>query len=139
MWITLAAWLMVTIGLFAFAPSAKDYDVSSIQTLPDNAKSVIANKELNKYFKDDQGVPALLVFSSKSGKADTQTISQAMDVILKENIKGVKEAVPFSSLPPQAQAQLLLFRLTLKVHLNQTKLKLELRTYIQQWKISRLI
>ncbi|WP_139892257.1 MMPL family transporter [Bacillus sp. D386] len=107
MWITLIAWLVVTLGLFLFAPSAKDYDVSSIQTLPDDAKSVIANEELNKYFKDDQGVPALLVFSAESGKADTQTISQAMDVIIKEDIKGVKEAVPFSSLPPQAQVQFL--------------------------------
>ena len=105
--ITLIAWLVLTVGLFIFAPSAKEYDVSSIQTLPDDAQSIIANEKLNKYFKDDQGIPALLVFSSESGKVDTQTISQSMDLIMKEEIEGVKETVPFSSLPPQAQVQFL--------------------------------
>ena len=107
MLITIIAWLVLTLGLFIFAPSAKEYDVSSIQTLPEDADSIIATKELNKYFNDDQGIPALLVFSSESGEVDTQIISSAMDLIIKEDIQGVKETVPFSSLPPQAQVQFL--------------------------------
>ena len=79
MLITIIAWLVLTLGLFIFAPSAKEYDVSSIQTLPEDADSIIATKELNKYFNDDQGIPALLVFSSESGEVDTQIISSAMD------------------------------------------------------------
>lgn len=103
MWITLAIWLVITLALGAFAPSAKDYKLSSYQSLPDNAQSVIADKQLDTYFKNDQGIPALLVFQAKSGNIDTKKIGKAIDAINNKNIKGVKDTVPFSKLPPQTQ------------------------------------
>lgn len=45
MWMTLAAWFIITVLLAIFTPSVRDYEVSSIDSLPDDAKSVIAQKK----------------------------------------------------------------------------------------------
>jgi hypothetical protein len=42
MWITLGIWLLVTMLLAVLAPSAKEYEVSSIDSIPADAKSTIA-------------------------------------------------------------------------------------------------
>ncbi|MEH7125790.1 MMPL family transporter [Bacillus sp. JJ1773] len=102
MWITLAIWLVLTTGLALFAPSAKDYQVSSIDTLPKDAQSVIAQNKLDTYFKDNDGLPAILVFQSKDGEIEYQQLADLFDRIAGENIKGVQQVIPLSSIPPQA-------------------------------------
>lgn len=42
MWTTLAVWLIITMLLAVLAPSAKEYEVTSIDSLPADAQSVIA-------------------------------------------------------------------------------------------------
>lgn len=56
MWITLAAWLVLTIVLAVFAPSAKDYEVSRIDSLPSDVKSVIAQKRSISIFLITKGL-----------------------------------------------------------------------------------
>ncbi|MCS0543616.1 hypothetical protein NXY55_26960, partial [Aeromonas veronii] len=48
MWITLVTWLIITILLAVFAPNAKDYEVSRIDSLPDDAQSVIAQGKVDE-------------------------------------------------------------------------------------------
>ncbi|MGM9988175.1 MAG: MMPL family transporter [Bacillaceae bacterium] len=103
MWITLITWLVVTMALAVFAPSAKEYELTGTQLLPDDAQSIIADKKLNEYFKDDKGIPALLVFHNKKGEVDAKEISRVMDKIEGEKIEGIKDFLPFSKLPPQVQ------------------------------------
>ena len=42
MWVTLTIWLAATVLLAVLAPGAKDYEVTSIDSLPKDAQSVIA-------------------------------------------------------------------------------------------------
>ncbi|MFB4167908.1 MMPL family transporter [Virgibacillus sp. JSM 102003] len=102
MWITAGVWLIIAMLLAVFAPSAKDYEVSSIQTLPDDAQSIIAQEKVDKYFKNSDGTPALLVFQASEGEVEQSELGEFLSTIKEEDIKGVKEIVPLSELPPQA-------------------------------------
>lgn len=104
MWITLASWLIVTILLALFAPSVKEYEVSSIDTLPKDAQSVIAQTKVDQYFKNNDGIPAILVFQADNGEVDFSEIAGVFDQIESEKVLGVEQVIPLSSLPPQAQA-----------------------------------
>ncbi|SEQ72207.1 putative drug exporter of the RND superfamily [Virgibacillus subterraneus] len=102
MWITVGVWLILSMLLAVFAPSAKDYEVSSIQTLPDDAQSIIAKEKVDKYFEDSDGTPALLVFQASEGEVKQSELGEFLSTIKEEDIKGVKEIVPLTKLPPQA-------------------------------------
>src|SRR4051812_17079607 len=81
MWITLTAWLIVTLALALFAPSVHDYQVSKIDTLPDDAQSVVAQEKVQKYFKNNQGIPVILVFQSKNGEVTFSELSTVLDQV----------------------------------------------------------
>ncbi|OAS89391.1 MULTISPECIES: MMPL family transporter [Metabacillus] len=104
MWLTLGAWLVITLLLAGLAPSAKDYEVSGINSLPDDAKSVIAQNKVDHYFKDNDGLPALLVFQNKENKIEITELTELLAKVEEEDIEGVKEIIPLSELPPQAAA-----------------------------------
>ncbi|MGM8215958.1 MMPL family transporter [Bacillaceae bacterium W0354] len=101
-WITLSVWLIVTMALAFFAPSAKDYEVTSIDSLPDDARSVIAQEKVDEYFKEQEGIPAILVFQSTNGELSYDSLANVMDEIMKANVTGVEQVVPVSQIPPQA-------------------------------------
>lgn len=103
MWITLAIWLVVTMLLAMFAPSAKDYEVTTIDSLPEDAQSVIAQSKVDKYFKDNDGIPAILVFETE-GEIDFTELAGLFEKIEEESINGVEQLIPLSALPPQAAA-----------------------------------
>jgi len=105
MWITLSAWLIVTMALAMFAPSVRDYQVSKIDTLPEDAKSVAAKAKVDQYFKGNKGLPAILVFQSKNGEVTISDLTNILDKVETEKIKGVEQLVPLSKLPPQAAAE----------------------------------
>lgn len=104
MWITLSIWLVATILLAAFAPSVKDYEVSRVASLPEDAQSVVAQTKVDKYFKDNDGTPAILVFQSNEGEVELRQLAELLDKIENENIDGVEQVIPLSALPPQAAA-----------------------------------
>jgi len=102
MWITLASWLVITMLLAIFAPSVKDYEVSSLDSLPEDAKSVVAQAKVDQYFENNDGIPAILVFQSKEGDLDTSELISVFDEIDKSEINGVKQLISITQLPPQA-------------------------------------
>ncbi len=102
MWITLAAWLIVTMLLAVFAPSVRDYEVSKIDSLPDDAKSVVAQVKVDQYFQDNEGIPAILVFQARKGEVEFAELAKILDHVESKHIKGTQQVVPLSSLPPQA-------------------------------------
>jgi putative drug exporter of the RND superfamily len=101
MWITLSAWLAVTMLLAMFAPSAMDYKVSSVDSLPKDAQSVIAQEKLDQYFGGDNTIPALFVFESES-EINTEELLHLLTEINPTNVDGLKQVIPFERLPPQA-------------------------------------
>jgi len=107
MWITLAVWFILAMGLAVFAPSANDYKVSRIDTIPENAKSVIAEKKIDRYFKDDDGTPAILVFQATKGEIAFSQLGEITDKIAEADIHGIEQVVPLSMMPPQAAVHFL--------------------------------
>ncbi|GIN63182.1 membrane protein [Robertmurraya siralis] len=107
MWITLTLWLIATIALTLFAPSVHDHQVSNIDTLPDDANSVVAQEKITQYFKNGEGVPAIFVFQSKnkSENVNLSDLTNLLDMIGNEQIPGLQQIVPLSALPPQATAE----------------------------------
>lgn len=104
MWITLAIWLIVTMLLAVFAPGAKDYESSSIQSLPDDAKSIIAQEKVDQYFTNNEGIPAILVFQSRSENKEVSLENLVPFFEEVKKVEGIKEIVPLTSMPPQATA-----------------------------------
>lgn len=107
MWITLGVWLAITLMLAIFAPSAEEYKVSGVASLPEEAKSVIAQKNIDEHFKDAESLPGILVLQSQTGEVNINVLGEALDEVSDANINGLKDMIPFSSLPPQALAGLL--------------------------------
>lgn len=103
MWITLGAWLAVTMLLAMFAPSAKEYEISNLQSIPEDAKSVIAQNKVDEYFAGNEGTPAILVFQAKDGgEVELQQLAPLFKEL--DKVAGIKEVVPLLQLPPQATA-----------------------------------
>jgi putative drug exporter of the RND superfamily len=104
MWVTLGVWLLAIVLLSTLAPGAKDYEVSSIQSIPEDAKSVIAQNKVDQYFTDNDVIPAILVFQSEEDELNQVQLGELIEKIAAEEIPGVKEVLPLSILPPQAAA-----------------------------------
>jgi putative drug exporter of the RND superfamily len=101
MWITIIAWLVLTVGLSA-GPSLGDYQVTNFQSLPDEAQSIIAEKKTEKIFPNEQGTPGILVFHNENGDIRTDEVIQILNGIAAEDINGIETIVDISVLPPQA-------------------------------------
>lgn len=101
MWITLGIWIALTVILTVFAPGSSDHKVSSVASLPEDAQSIIAQKNIDEHFKDAESLPGILVLQSKE-EIDVKTLGAALDKVAAADIYGLKEMLPFSKLPPQA-------------------------------------
>nr|WP_309101712.1 MMPL family transporter [Fredinandcohnia onubensis] len=103
MWITIIAWLVLMVGLSA-GPTLGDYKVSNFQSLPDEAQSIIAEKKTEELFPNEQGTPGILVFHNENGDIRTDEVTQILNGIEAEDIKGIETILDISALPPQALA-----------------------------------
>lgn len=106
MWITIIAWLVLMIGLSA-GPKLSDYKVSNFQSLPDEAQSIMAEKKSEELFPNEQGTPGILVFHNENGDIRTDEVTQILNGIEAEDIKGIETILDISALPPQALAGLI--------------------------------
>ena len=102
MWVTIAVWLAAAILLSVFAPGAKDYEVSSLDSLPDDAQSVIAQGKTDDYFENNDGIPAILVFQNHDSELELADLTDAISGIEDEGVPGIESIVPLSELPPEA-------------------------------------
>ena len=98
MWITIIAWLFLMVGLSA-GPILGDYKVTNFQSLPDEAKSIIAEQKTEELFPNDQGTPGILVFHNENGDVNIEEAKQILDGILAEDIKGIESIVDISNFP----------------------------------------
>ncbi|WP_436371995.1 MMPL family transporter [Cytobacillus sp. BC1816] len=101
MWITIIAWLVLMIGLSA-GPKLGDYKTNNFQSLPDEAKSIIAENKTEEYFPNKQGTPGILVFHNENGEVNIEEAKQILEGIALEDIDGIKTIIDISKLPPQA-------------------------------------
>ncbi|MEH7275190.1 MMPL family transporter [Neobacillus vireti] len=101
MWITIIAWLVLMVGLSA-GPRLGDYKVTNFQSLPDEAQSLLAEKKTEEIFPNEQGTPGILVFHNENGNISTDEVTQILNGIVEEDIKGIENILDISVLPPQA-------------------------------------
>ena len=104
--ITLIIWILVMIGISA-GPKLADYKATNFQSLPDDAQSILAEKELTKYFPNDKGTPGIFVFHNPDGVLVQEDVNTIIQGILDENIEGIDEIVDVTALPPHATASFL--------------------------------
>ncbi len=104
--ITLIIWILVMIGLSA-GPKLADFKATNFQSLPEDAQSILAEKELTHYFPNDKGTPGILVFHNPNGVLVQDDVNTIIQGILDENIEGIDEIVDVTALPLQASATFL--------------------------------
>jgi RND superfamily putative drug exporter len=102
MWITVAIWLAATMLLTVFAPNAKEYEVTSLDSIPEDAQSIIAQEKVDEYFSDNEGIPAILVFQADEGELELTELTDVVSSFSDEDVPGIESIVPMADLPPQA-------------------------------------
>lgn len=100
-WITLIIWILIMVILTVSVPSVRDYQVTSIDSLPKNMQSVIANGKIQEYFGDSELLPAILVLQSEE-EVQLQDLVTITDLIIEKDFDGLKEIVPMGILPEPA-------------------------------------
>src|SRR5690625_200568 len=100
MWLTIAIWFVGALLLALFAPSAKEYQVSSLDALPEEAQSVIAEEKVDQYFAESDGIPDLLGFEDDVNDVLQADSANILESIEEENIAGLKEILPLGDFPP---------------------------------------
>ncbi|WP_332650010.1 MMPL family transporter [Lysinibacillus sp. 54212] len=103
MWITIIAWFTIMI-VISMGPRLNDYKVSNFQSLPDDAKSIIAAEKIKEAFPDDEGTPGILVFHNENGEIDSSNVAKITDAIIAEDIEGVETIINIKELPEAALA-----------------------------------
>lgn len=101
MWITIAIWFVGTVLLAVLAPSAKEYQVSSLDALPEEAQSVIAEEKVDQYFEESDGIPALLVFEDEVNGVTQDELVSILESIEEKDIEGIKDIIQLGDLPPE--------------------------------------
>ena len=81
MWITIIAWLVLMLGL-STGPKLGNYKMNNFQSLPDEAKSIIAQNKTEEFFPNEQGTPGILVFHNENGDINLDEVNQILDGII---------------------------------------------------------
>lgn len=100
MWVTLTVWVLLAVLLSA-GPKAADYRSANFQSLPDDAPSIQAEKELKAAFPDAQTTPGILVFTGDAPLEKTE-IFAVLEDIKSADIDAIKPMMDLGALPPQA-------------------------------------
>lgn len=102
-WITLSVWILAAIILSIAAPSTKEYSVNNVSKLyPESSPSEVAQQKIDQYFKEDEGIPAILVFEVQQGNLQLNELLELSEGIFDSNISYVKSVIPLHLMPPEA-------------------------------------
>ena len=102
-WITITIWVLLAIILSVIAPSSKEYAVNNVSQLyPDHSPSVIADKKVDEYFEDDDGIPAIVVFEANETNINMDDINEITETLSKTDVPYMKSVISIHQLPPEA-------------------------------------
>src|SRR5690625_3207986 len=98
---TIITWILLSTSLSLLAPSSKDYSVPTVSELySDKSPSVIAQQKIDEYFKEDDGIPAIIVF--EADKLSLEEIGMVAEELFESEIHYVKSVIPLHMLPAEA-------------------------------------
>ena len=101
---SVAIWILLAIVLSAFAPGGKEFVTANKDAgLPADAKSIIAERNLEKYFPQDGGLPLFAVFHQENGLSDEDILgfAEALESLQVESTLGEVEVIPLTKLQPE--------------------------------------
>lgn len=102
--ITLSFWFILTITLSFFAPSSQNQKSAKEGSgLPDTSLYEQAKTIMDENFSNDEGTPAILVFTSEKTLTEEElaSITAASQAITEANIEHVTEVLALYQMPPQ--------------------------------------
>jgi len=103
-------WILLAIVLSVFAPGGSEFVTANKDGgLPSDAESIIAERNLEKYFPADGGLPLFAVFHTEDGLTDEDLLgfSEALESLQVDAALGEVTVVPLTKLPPEARATFL--------------------------------
>jgi len=106
-WITLAAWIVLTLVLTLTLPAVGDKVQNNAQNLLDDSPSVVAEKLVAEKFPSSSGVPALIVWHREGGLSaeDYALIQQLSQTLTGQPLQAQLPLIPLHEMPPQALQQ----------------------------------
>jgi len=108
--VVLLLWIAAVIVLSIFAPSSKDYSVSSKEgSVKNDTPSAIANQVIKEQFPSKEGLTGLLVFhrDDKLTDKDREKITEVSQWLSsEEKPKYVESSLPFHQFPKPVQDQM---------------------------------
>lgn len=102
--ITLSFWMILTIALTLLAPSSQDQKSAKDGSgLPDSSLYEQAKTIMDENFSNDEGTPAILVFTAEDTLSEEElaSIAAASQAIEEANIEHVTEVLALYQMPPQ--------------------------------------
>jgi putative drug exporter of the RND superfamily len=101
---SVAIWILLAIVLSAFVPGGKEFVTANKDAgLPADAKSIIAERNLEKYFPQDGGLPLFAVFHQENGLSDEDILgfTEALESLQVDSTLGEVEVIPLTKLQPE--------------------------------------
>ncbi|RWR13515.1 MMPL family transporter [Siminovitchia fortis] len=105
-WFMLVIWAALAGILSSAAPGAKEFVAANKDAgLPPDTESIIADRQLEKYFPEEGGLPLFAVFSKESGLTDDEilTFAQVAEDLKVDKKYGDIETIPLSKMPPEVR------------------------------------
>ena len=111
LWIlSVSLWVGFAILLTALAPGGNEFVEANKDTgLPADAESIIADRQLEKHFPEDGGMPLFAVFHKEEGLTDKEILSYAETIegIESDTAFGELEIIPLTKMGPEIWATFL--------------------------------
>src|SRR5690625_4877148 len=81
-WVTVIIWLTAIVILSIVAPGSKQYSVNNVSDLyPENSPSVVAQKKLDEYFNDEDGLPGIFVFEPEKSIVHLEELTNLTEAL----------------------------------------------------------
>lgn len=109
-WISFGLWVLLAVVLSGFAPGAKEFVVANKDAgLPEDAESIIADRQLETYFPQDGGLPLFAVFHTEDSLTDENTLkfAEALEAIQAKAEFEEVEVLPLTKFPPEVRGTFL--------------------------------
>lgn len=106
-WLSVSLWILVTVVLSALAPGAKEFvQANKDAGLPADTEAIIADRQLEKYFPADGGMPLFAVFHTEEGMTDEEVLglAEVLETLETDSAQGEVEVIPLSQLKPEQRA-----------------------------------
>ena len=103
-------WILLAIVLSVFAPGGNEFVTANKDSgLPADAESIIAERNLEKYFPADGGLPLFAVFHTEDGLTDEDLFgfSETLESLQVDPTLGEVTVVPLTKLSPDVRATFL--------------------------------